>query len=485
MSDILNGLKPELVWRHFYNISQIPRCSKNEAGVRAYIIDMAKRLNLEYKVDETGNVVVKKPGTGSLQNKPVVVVQGHMDMVCEKNKGTEHDFTKDPIRFVKTEDGWIKADGTTLGADNGIGLCMGLALLEDDSVEHPPLEVLATVDEETGMTGAMGLKPGFLEGKILINLDSEDEGIIYIGCAGGKHTILTHKVKRQDIPAEMNERVLLKIKGLHGGHSGMEINKGLGNAIKLLARLLYKFAENNDFRVIEIDGGTAHNAIPREADAVLAMDNNALTELGKMADQYQGIFNNELRFVEDNIEIVLDEADNTKGCMSREEGLTFIRTLYAMPHGVQAMSHAVEGLVETSTNMAVVKTREEDVYMLTSQRSSVATSIIDIADKVAALGYLAGYEVEQGGGYPAWQPNPDSKILQVCKDVFKRMYEKEPSVEAVHAGLECGIIGEASPGMDMISFGPDIRGAHSPAERVDPASVASVWAYLLEVLKAL
>ena len=485
MNEVIKGLKPEPVWRHFYNISRIPRCSKHEEGVRAYIIDMAKRLNLEYKVDDTGNVVVRKPGTGSLKDKATVIVQGHMDMVCEKNKGTAHDFSKDPIRFIRTDEGWIKAEGTTLGADNGIGLCMGLALLEDDNIEHPPLEVLATVDEETGMTGAMGLKQGFLEGKILINLDSEEEGIIYIGCAGGKHTILTEPIHWEAIPAEMNQRVSIKIKGLHGGHSGMEINKGLGNAIKLLSRLLYKFSENTAFRVVEIDGGTAHNAIPREADAVLAMDDMALTELGKLADRYQAIFNEELRFVEDNIEVILDEADGMDKCMSEAAGQKLIRTLYAMPHGVQAMSHAVEGLVETSTNMAVVKTRDDMVYMLTSQRSSVATSIVDIADKVAALGKLAGYTVEQGGGYPAWQPNPDSKILQVCTDVYKKMYQKEPSVEAVHAGLECGIIGEANPGMDMISFGPDIRGAHSPAERVDPKSVASVWDYLLEVLKAL
>ncbi|HED09678.1 MAG TPA: aminoacyl-histidine dipeptidase [Caldithrix abyssi] len=485
MNEVLQGLKPELVWKHFEAINQIPRCSKNEEGVRNYILDMAKRLNLESKVDETGNVVVKKAGTGSLKDKPIVVVQGHMDMVCEKNKGTEHDFSKDPISFVKTDEGWIKADGTTLGADNGIGLCMGLALLEDESIEHPPLEVLATVDEETGMTGAMGLKSDFLDGKILINLDSEDEGIIYIGCAGGKHTIMTKKIDWEDVPSSMNETVSLKIKGLHGGHSGMEIIKGLGNAIKLISRILYKLSETHDFRLVEVDGGTAHNAIPREADAVLVMDDAALTELGKLADRYQAVFNDELRFVEDKIEVVLDEAPRASRAMSAGMSATVVRLLYGVPHGVMAMSHAVEGLVETSTNLAVVKTRQDEVYMLTSQRSSVATSIIDIADKVAAVGKLAGFKVEQGGGYPAWQPNPDSKILHVCKDVFVKMYGKEPSVEAVHAGLECGIIGEAYDGMDMISFGPDIRGAHSPAERVDPKSVASVWEYLLQVLKAL
>ncbi len=484
MSDVFTGLEPKLVWKHFYNLNQIPRCSKHEEAARNYVLGLAKELGLEYKTDQVGNVVVKKAASPGMENKPTVIIQGHLDMVCEKNKNTVHDFSKDAIEMLQ-DDGWVTADGTTLGADNGVGLCMGLALLEDNSVAHPPLEIFATIDEETGMTGAMGLKPGFLEGSTLLNLDSEEEGALYIGCAGGKHTIMRHKIDWQEAPAG-NKTVLLKISGLRGGHSGLNIIDGFGNAIKLTGRILTALAQKHDFNMVDFQGGTAHNAIPREAHAILSVDNFALDELGKLADYFQGVFNAELRFVEKDIRVTIDEPQAATKVMPVELSKRLSKTLYAMPDGVMAMSHAVEGLVETSTNLAVAEIVDGDTFfMLTSQRSSVATAIDDIAGKMRAFGELAGFEIEQGGGYPAWQPNPDSQLLKTCKKVYKDMMGKEPEVKAIHAGLECGIIGEQFSSMDMISFGPDITGAHSPDERVRIASVQNVWNYLVQVLKNL
>lgn len=482
MAYVFDGLKPEAVWQHFFNINQIPRCSKNEEGARNYVKDLAKKLNLPFKEDETGNIVIKKPATAGMEKIGTVVLQGHLDMVCEKNKDTVHDFTKDPIKML-IEDGWVTADGTTLGSDNAIGVCMGLALLESTDIAHPPLEVLCTVDEETGMTGAMGLKPGFVEGRILLNLDTEEEDALYIGCAGGKHTIMTRKINWENIP-DGQKTVSIKIKGLRGGHSGLNIIDQFGNAIKLLARVLYQLNLKHDFRVAAINGGTAHNAIPREAEAIITVDDKGKKALQNIAGEFEKIFNNELRFVEKNIAIAVEDASTDK-VMDKNLSATIVRFLYSIPHGVMAMSQAVENLVETSTNMAVVETRENELFLLTSQRSSLASSITDIADKVKSTAELAGFDVEQGGGYPAWQPNPDSKLLKICKNVYKEKFNREPEVKAVHAGLECGIIGEQYPGIDMISLGPDIHGAHSPDEKVRIESVTNIWNLLLDILKKL
>jgi dipeptidase D len=476
-------LEPKLVWKYFFELNQIPRCSGNEEAAGQYVISVAEKYNLKWKKDHVGNVLVSKPATSGMENRPAAVIQGHLDMVCEKNKGTVHDFSKDPIKML-IEDGWVTADGTTLGSDNGIAVAMGLALMEDDSIVHPPLEFLFTVDEETGLTGANELKNDFLKGKMLLNIDSEEEGALYIGCAGGQHTILRSDIEwthRHDD----HKTFILKVSGLRGGHSGLNIHEEYGNAVKLLSRLLFGLKGKFHYHLAKMEGGNKHNAIPREAEAVIDIPADQLQTLKQFAGDYEKIFKEELKFVDAGVQVIIEDAGTPQQVFSTDFRDKLVNVVYAMPHGVISMSHAVKGLVETSTNMAILETKENKIEMLTSQRSSIASGVFDIAQKVRALGELAGFEVEQGGGYPAWEPNPDSKLLQICKDIYNNKYGKVPEVKAIHAGLECGIIGEKYDGMDMISFGPDIEGAHSPDERIKIDSVAHVWEYLLEILKEL
>ena len=481
MNSVIEGLKPAKVWEQFYNVSQIPRGSGNEEAVGEYVISVAKKNNLAYKKDEHGNIVVMQPATAGYENKPTVIIQGHTDMVCEKNNDTVHDFEKDPIKLVRDGD-WITADGTTLGADNAIGFCMGLAIMDDDSIEHPAMEHLFTVDEETGLTGAEGLTTDFLNGKIMLNIDSEEEGALYIGCAGGKHTILRRKIEWENAAAGM-KAVKVKIGGLSGGHSGLNIDMGLGNSIKLISRFLVNLKNKMGYKLASINAGNKHNAIPREADAVILISNNDEKSLKDLAAKYDAIFKDELQFVDKGVFITIENANNVSKVFSDDFCKDVLSVLYSIPHGVQAMSHAIKGLVETSTNMAIVETKEDIVEMLTSQRSSVASSITDIADKVKTVGELGGFEVEQGGGYPAWQPNPDSPVLKLAIDVYKNKTGKAPEVKAIHAGLECGLLGEKFPGMDMLSFGPTIEGAHSPDERVKIEDVEKIWDFLLDLIK--
>lgn len=483
MSYVFDGLEPKNVWQHFYNINQIPRCSRNEEGARNYVKQFAEKLNLPYKVDKTGNVIIKKAASPGMENKPPIVVQGHLDMVCEKNEGTVHDFTKDPIRMLK-EDGWIKADGTTLGSDNAIGLSMGLSLLEDDSIVHPALEILCTVDEETGLNGAVGLEKNALQGKILLNLDTEEEDVLCIGCAGGIDTIMNKKIDWIDAQQGLNS-YLLKIKGLRGGHSGTDINQQFGNAIKLLGRLLYMFSKDNSFFLAGLQGGSAHNAIPREAEAIIALDSATAGKLEKLCREYQNIFTEELAAVEKGIVISLEKTTAPAKVFSVDFSTALIRFLFTIPHGVMSMSSHIANLVETSTNMAVIKSDAANVYVQTSQRSSVPSALTDIAGRVMAVGQLAGFEAKQEGGYPPWQPDFDSALLKTCIKKYKEQFGADPKIEVIHAGLECGIIGEKNPGMEMISFGPDITGPHSPAEKVRIDSVKNVWEFLLKVIKEL
>jgi dipeptidase D len=481
LNSVIEGLKPEKLWEHFHKVSQIPRGSGNEEAVGEYVISVAKKNNLPYKKDNLGNIIVTQPASPGYENKPIVIIQGHTDMVCEKNNDTVHDFEKDPIKMVR--DGvWMKADGTTLGADNAVGFCMGLAIMDDDSIEHPPMEHLFTVDEETGLTGAEGLSTDFVKGKIMLNIDSEEEGALYIGCAGGKHTILRRKIEWENVPAGM-KAIKVKIGGLSGGHSGLNIDMGLGNSIKLISRFLVNIKNRISYKLAAIDAGNKHNAIPREADAVLIISKNDENTLNELTKEYDAIFKDELQFVDKGVFVTIENVNDVKKVFSDVLCKDILNVLYSIPHGVQAMSHAVEGLVETSTNMAIVETKEDIVEMLTSQRSSVASSITDIADKVKAVGELGGFEVEQGGGYPAWQPNPDSPVLKLAIQTYKEKAGKEPEVKAIHAGLECGLIGEKYPGMDMLSFGPTIEGAHSPDERVKIKDVEKIWNFLLDLLK--
>lgn len=485
MKEAIEGLKPQELWNQFYEISQIPRCSRHEEKVREYVIGVAKRNGLEYKMDAAGSVVIKKPATPGYENAPTVVLQSHLDMVCEKNKDTEHDFSKDPIKLVRDGD-WIKADGTTLGSDNGIGVAAALAVLESKSVKHGPLELLFTIDEETGLTGATELASDMLEGRILLNMDSEEDGAIYIGCAGGRDTEFFFKLETEPVPSG-DQAVRIRVGGLQGGHSGLQINEGLGNAIKLLNRFLWDVAPKVNLCVAHIDGGSKHNAIPRECDAVAYLPADQVGVLKSHAADYQKIFKNEFALVDKDVFVQVEtegfDAPGSVFTTTLQDRL--LNMMYAMPHGVLAMSHAVEGLVETSTNLAVVKTGDDNVAVLTSQRSSVPSGLDDVANMVAAVGKLAGTEIHQGNGYPAWQPNPDSPLLKTAKDVYKELYGKEPEVKAIHAGLECGIIGDKFPGMDMISFGPTILGAHSPDERVQISTVEKFWDFLTALLEHL
>lgn len=479
----IEGLEPKLVWRYFYEISQIPRCSKHEDMVRDYVINFAKRKGLEYKLDAAGNVVIKKPATKGMENKPGVVLQGHLDMVCEKNADTVHDFSKDPIELVRDGE-WIRAKGTTLGADNGIAIAMALAALDDETLEHGPMEALFTIDEETGLTGATELDPTLVEGRILLNIDSEEIGALYIGCAGGKDTEGFLPVEWESLPAGMTA-LQLQVKGLKGGHSGLNIHEGRGNAIKLGTRILFAMLEKFDFRIVSLEGGSKHNAIPREFFVTVAVPSSATDGMKKLANEFREIFLNELGDIEPEIKVeVLPVTNSPQRVFNQATTRRVVQLLYALPHGVISMSRAVPGLVQTSTNLAVVKLENEKVAILTSQRSSIMSELHDIATRHTAIFQLAGAEVRQGTGYPAWTPNPKSPLLKLCKEVYGRILGKEPEVKAIHAGLECGIIGDKFKGMDMISFGPTIHGAHSPDERVNIKDVEIVWNFLKEVLKS-
>ncbi len=481
MREAIEALEPRLIWKNFYALNQIPRCSKHEEKVSEFVMDFAKKLGLPVKKDEAGNVLISKPATPGMEKRPAVVIQGHLDMVCEKNNDVEHDFSKDPIK-MRVEDGWVTAEGTTLGADNGIAIAIGMALMEATDIPHPPLEFLFTIDEETGLTGANALKSDFVQGRILLNIDSEEEGALYIGCAGGLNTAISHTIDWQEAPAH-SETFALKIGGLRGGHSGLNINDGLGNAIILMGRLLYALSDKVNVHLAAINAGSKHNAIPRECESIIVIPENQKEAARKVIKEYENYFREELKFTDKGIFISLETSDQAKKVFDAKLTAHTIRLIYAIPNGVMAMSHAIEGLVETSTTLAIIKTNDDSIDLLTSQRSSVASSVDDTANKIKAISELAGFSVKFEDGYPSWEPNPDSKLLATCKKIYANKYGKEPEVKAIHAGLECGIIGEHYEGMDMISFGPDIFGAHSPDEKMRISSVQHIWDYVQEILK--
>ncbi|MAT39304.1 MAG: cytosol nonspecific dipeptidase [Ectothiorhodospiraceae bacterium] len=476
-------MQPEPVWRHFYGITQVPRPSKKEEQILKYLKDLLGDMNIEYTEDSAGNMVVKKAASPGYENAPTVLIQGHVDMVCEKNKGTEHDFEKDPIKLIRDGD-WITADGTTLGADNGIGVAAGLAVLEAKDLTHGPMEFLFTVDEETGMTGAKELKPGFLNSDIMLNLDSEEDGTLYVGCAGGMDTAGIMHMRREDAPAGF-KALEINVGGLKGGHSGLDIHTGRGNAIKMLARTLQIVKNGHGARLNSFIGGSKRNAIPREAEAVVYVPeadvNDIIAHMAKVTEMLL----NEISTVEPDLKVTAKEVDADGKVLDDAQFSALINALYACPHGVIKMSADIPGLVETSTNLATVTMDDGKIIVGTSQRSSVESEKQDCTNMVKAVFELAGLKVESGDGYPGWKPNMQSKALKATKDAYKELFGDEPEVTAIHAGLECGLINEVFPNLDIISFGPTIEGAHSPDERLNIPATEKFWTLLTKVLENL
>lgn len=474
-------LEPQRVWKHFYSLTQIPRPSKKEKSVIDFVVNFGKSLGLETIVDEVGNVIIRKPATPGMENRKGVILQGHLDMVPQKNSDKVHDFEKDPIEaYVDGE--WVTANGTTLGADNGIGVAAAMAVLEATDLQHGPIEALFTVDEETGMTGAFGLKPGLLKGDILINLDSEDEGELYVGCAGGLDANIEFAAKIEQVPAGY-AGYRLALTGLKGGHSGMDIILGRGNSIKLLFRFLYNAEKEFGLRIASFDGGSLRNAIPREAFATVVVPVNKAAEFENFVRKFESIYKDEFALTEPTLSFSCEKTQQPASVIDTDTQARVIRAFFGCPNGVIRMSDAVPGLVETSNNLARVFTEGNKVKGQCLMRSSVESSKDALAQKMAAIFELAGAEVSFTGGYPGWKPNPNSPILKVMQDVYHKMYGKTPEVKAIHAGLECGLLGGVYPNWDMISFGPTIRFPHSPDEKVNVATVQKFWDFLVETLK--
>jgi dipeptidase D len=486
MAGILKGYEPEALWRYFEEISAIPRPSGHEKAASDYMVGVAKKLGFEYEQDENNNVVIRKPATKGRENDTPVVLQGHLDMVPEKNKDKVFDFEKDGIQLMINGD-WLTADGTTLGGDNGVALAAALAVLESKDISHPPLEALFTTEEETGLTGAMTLKPGFVKGKIMLNIDSEEEGVVFIGCAGGTDTTGRIKIDWKDAPKDY-EPHLVFISGLKGGHSGLEINQQRGNAIRIMARVLWNLDNELKIGIENISGGSKRNAIPREAEAVVFLPKGKLDDAKKIAKRMYDDIYRELKTQDPGLKIEIMDVE------SKPEGKVFsdkfkdnlFKLLYSFPHGVLEMNKDIEGLVQTSTNLAIIGLEDKDTLKIqTSQRSSIESAKVFAAAQVESIMILAGMDAKHENAYPAWTPNMDSDILKVAKKVWKDTRGEELDVQAIHAGLECGIIGEKYEGMDMISFGPNMHDVHSPDERLNIPSSQRVFDYLIELLKVI
>jgi dipeptidase D len=480
----LSGLEPKLLWKHFEKILSIPHCSGNEAQMAEYLLSFAKSQKWEADKDEAGNVVIRVPATPGHENAPTVVLQGHMDMVGEKDSNVDHDFFKDPIQ-VELDGEWLTAKGTTLGADNGIGEAAALAISESGETVHGPLELLFTVDEEVGLTGAGKLKAGFLEGNMMLNLDSEELGAVYIGCAGGGDSTITLPFTRADAPAG-TKPYMLKVSGLRGGHSGIDIHEKRGNAIKILARILQKVVSAQPCHLVGLAGGSKRNAIPRESSAELMVLETAINDVSELVGQEVAAIGEELGGEEVNLAATIEPSEEafTKILDEKSQG-TVLKLLEDIPHGVDAMSKDIDGLVETSNNLATISTGGSDFVIGTSTRSSIAADLHGLRGRIRAIAEGAGAGVEENEPYPGWEPNLDSALLATVKKVHEREFGTTPEMKAIHAGLECGIIGEKFPGMDMISIGPWIEHPHSPGERVNVPSVGTFWKLLAAVLEEL
>ncbi len=470
-----------LIWKYFDEITAIPRPSKKEEKIREYLENFGRKQGLETFTDEVGNVLIRKPATPGYETHTPVVLQSHMDMVCAVEPGKSFDCDRDPVpAYVDGE--WIRSKGTTLGADDGIGVAAALAVLSMEDVAHPPLEAFFTVDEESGMTGARNLKCGWLQGKILINLDSEDEGELFIGCAGGQDTTATFHMYFEPVPENM-VAYRLRINGLTGGHSGDEIHKGRANAIKLAARILWPLTADLEIRLSRLTGGTLRNAIPPEAEAVFVVTENRQEEMKHLFDRFAAEVKKEYEHTDPSMVVELKSTDMPEEVMPENRQRDLLLSLYGCWHGVYSWSPAIPGLVQTSTNLATVNQKAGKVVVGTSQRSSLETEKTYISETVASVFRLAGAEITYGDGYPGWTPNPDSRVLQITRETYQTLFGEEPAVKAIHAGLECGLFLEAYPGMDMISIGPTIRGAHTPEEKLNIPSTRRFWQLLIEVLK--
>jgi dipeptidase D len=484
MSSTLGGLKPGHLWRYFEEICGIPHCSGNEKALALHILSTAAGLGLEAKKDKVGNVIVRKKATPGREKAVGVILQGHLDMVGDKNSDVAHDFAKDPIRpSIKGE--WVQAEGTTLGADNGIGLAVCLAVMEEKGLVHGPLEFLFTVDEETGLTGANKLEKGVLKGKFLLNLDSEEEGTFTIGCAGGADSVITLPLKRKAALSKNLYR--LKVAGLRGGHSGIDIHQGRANGIKLVARLLSQAAGKHRFELVGIDGGNKRNAIPREAWAVLAVDPARVRALAAFFKKAFEDIRGEFKTVETGAKVTFEKLEGVpkEAPMVAKSGKALLNLLVGLPHGVIAMHPEIPGLTETSTNLAIVHSDRKQAQVICSTRSSIASAIEATRGVLKAVCDLAGARIELHNGYPGWMPNLQSTLLARLKEIYRGTTGKEPGVVAIHAGLECGIIGEKYPGMEMISFGPTLEHPHSPDERVNVGSVGRFWEFIGSALAGL
>lgn len=477
----IEGLAPAVLWNRFYEISQIPRPSKHEERIRLYLRNFAGQHNLDFREDKTGNIVISIPPKPGFERVPTVVLQSHVDMVCEKNKETIHDFNNDPINLIREGD-WIKAEGTTLGADNGIGAAAALAIATDNNFDHGEIELLFTVDEETGLTGANNLEPNFIKGKYLLNLDSEEDGVFYIGCAGGMDTVGTFKIDYELVDDEWSPYIIF-ISGLKGGHSGINIGDKRANAIKLIGLLLNKL-KSVGYYLGAITGGSKRNAIARESEAIIFIKKEFEPVIREYINEFALESALEFKSTDGEIKVSFEKYDkdiNGK-VFSKDFTNKIINVILGLPHGVIAMSQDIAGLVETSTNLATVVIENDEIKIGTSQRSSIESAKRNIAASVKAVFDLANATVSVGDGYPGWQPNLDSKILKLSRKVYKEMFGKDPELKAIHAGLECGILGDKYPGIEMVSFGPTIVGAHSPDERVKIHDVEKFYRLLKGIL---
>ena len=480
MTTALVDLEPKPVWKHFDALAAIPRPSTKEAAARNYVVGVATKLGLEAVHDDVGNTVIRKPAHPGREAAPMALLQGHLDMVCEKNEGTAHNFDTDPIKLVRDGD-WIKADGTTLGSDNGIGVSAALAVMESTDIAHGPLEFVFTIDEETGLTGAAEFPGGLLKSKYFLNLDNEETGTLCIGCSGGMKTIARRKITLR--PASAGAGWRIKVSGLKGGHSGVDIHQGRGNALRILGRVLQSALDSLPIEIAEINGGSAQNAIPREAFAIAVMDPAREKELAALVAQAETEGKSDLGGFDPGLQITVEKVLRAEKVFDAADARNTVALLVSVPHGVLAMSPDVPGLTQNSTNLAIVSTKGDVVEFVTSQRSAIESSMRAAASMVATVFRLAGFEVEHSGRYPGWKPEPNSEIVRKLQAVHEQLFGEPAKLIAMHAGLECGVIGEKYPGMQMASFGPTIVDPHSPNERVQISTVDSFWKYLKAVLE--